>query len=438
MGDEENPDENAYTITKYLEDGQTITEHNSRNYTGKASVVYATKDKYEGDFKDGLREGVGTYTYFKEEGPQNKYEGEWLQNKKHGIGKMIYGGVGEYFGRFENGKRHGEGVFKYKKNGNVYSGSWKYGVKHGHGEFIFEKTKMKIAGEWENGKILKGKWIFPNGTYFEGPFVNNFPKGEGVWHFTNGNTVKGSFGQELKDNPNPEENAEEGEDNSQITVINWVTDPQITDPTRDLYKVEETLLLPDELNEKPNVIFVIGGPGCGKGTQCKRIVKNFGYTSFSSGDLLRKYVEEKKEGFEEIHQKMQEGALISSETVMKVLKSYILNSENKKILLDGYPRNKENMEIWEKEMKGQVNEVGALYFDVSNEEMKKRILGRNEGRADDNEETIAKRLATFERETKPILAEFENRKILIKIDGMKSVDEISEDVSKEFKERGLE
>ena len=297
---------------------------------------------------------------------------------------------------------------------------------------------MKIVGEWANGQVTHGRWIFANGTYFEGLFENNYPKGEGVWHFTNGNTVKGSFGQEMKDNPNPEENAEEGEDNSQITVINWVTDPQITDPTRDLYKVEETLLLPDELNEKPNVIFVIGGPGCGKGTQCKRIVKNFGYTSFSSGDLLRKYVEEKKEGFEEIHQKMQEGALISSETVMKVLKSYILNSENKKILLDGYPRNKENMEIWEKEMKGQVNEVGALYFDVSNEEMKKRILGRNEGRADDNEETIAKRLATFERETKPILAEFENRKILIKIDGMKSVDEISEDVSKEFKERGLE
>ena len=146
----------------------------------------------------------------------------------------------------------------------------------------------------------------------------------------------------------------------------------------------------------------------------------------------------KKEGYEDIHKKMQEGALISSDIVIKVLKSYILNSENKKILLDGYPRNKENMEIWEREMKGQVNEKGALYFDVSNEEMKKRILGRNEGRADDNEETIAKRLATFEKETKPVLEEFENRKILIRIDGMKSVDEISEEVSKQFKERGLE
>ena len=135
---------------------------------------------------------------------------------------------------------------------------------------------------------------------------------------------------------------------------------------------------------------------------------------------------------------MQEGALISSEIVMKVFKSYFLNSENKKILLDDYPRNKENMEIWEKEMKGQVNERGAFYFEVSNEEMKKRILGRNEGKADDNEETIAKRLATFEKETKPILEEFENRKMLIRIDGMKTVDEISEEVNKQFKERGLE
>ena len=195
---------------------------------------------------------------------------------------------------------------------------------------------------------------------------------------------------------------------------------------------------PVEEGEKPNVIFVIGGPGCGKGTQCKRIVKNFGYVSFSTGDLLRKYVEEKKEGYEDISNKMKEGALISSETVMKVVKSYIIGSENKKILLDGYPRSKENMDIWEKEMKGEANVIGALYFEVSNEEMKKRILGRNEGRADDNEETITKRLATFEKETKPIVSIFEQRNILIRIDGMKSVDEISEEVSKQFKERGLE
>ena len=192
-----------------------------------------------------------------------------------------------------------------------------------------------------------------------------------------------------------------------------------------------------QVGDKPRIVFVIGGPGCGKGTQCKRIVQNFKYQSFSTGDLLRQYVKDKKDGYEEIDNQMKEGKLISSSTLMKVLKEYILNSRNKKILVDGYPRNQENVDVWEKEMKGQVNEVGALYFEVSNEEMKKRILGRNEGRADDNEETIAKRLTTFEQETKPIVDYFEKQGNLIKIDGMKTVDEISKEIGDKFKEKGL-
>ena len=188
---------------------------------------------------------------------------------------------------------------------------------------------------------------------------------------------------------------------------------------------------------KPNVVFVIGGPGCGKGTQCKRIVQNFKYQSFSTGDLLRQYVKDKKDGYEEIDNQMKEGKLISSSTLMKVLKEYILNSRNKKILVDGYPRNQENVDVWEKEMKDLVEVKGALYIEVSNEEMKKRLLGRNEGRADDNEETIAKRLTTFEQETKPIVDYFEKQGNLIKIDGMKTVDEISKEIGDKFKEKGL-
>ena len=186
-----------------------------------------------------------------------------------------------------------------------------------------------------------------------------------------------------------------------------------------------------------DILFVIGGPGCGKGTQCKRIVEKFHYKSFSTGDLLRKYVKDKKEGYEEIENQMKEGKLISSATLMKVLKEYILNEENKKILVDGYPRNQENIDEWEKQMKDLVVVKGALYIEVSNDEMKKRLLGRNEGRADDNEETIGKRLETFEKETKPIVEYFERQKNLIRIDGMKTVDEISEDIANKFKEKGL-
>jgi len=191
-------------------------------------------------------------------------------------------------------------------------------------------------------------------------------------------------------------------------------------------------------DEKPRIVFVIGGPGCGKGTQCKRIVQNFKYQSFSTGDLLRQYVKDKKEGYEEIENQMKEGKLISSTTLMKVLKEYIVHSRNKKILVDGYPRNQENIDVWEKEMKELVEVKGALYIEVSNEEMKKRLLGRNEGRADDNEETIAKRLTTFEKETKPIVEYFEKQGNLIKIDGMKTVDEISKEIGDKFKEKGLD
>ncbi len=87
MGEEE--EVKVYSIIKYLEDVQELKEHSSRNYTGRPLVTYAKNVWYEGEFKDGLREATGLYTYFKEEEQPYKYEGEWLQNKKHGIGKMI-------------------------------------------------------------------------------------------------------------------------------------------------------------------------------------------------------------------------------------------------------------------------------------------------------------------------------------------------------------
>ena len=62
---------------------------------------------------------------------------------------------------------------------------------------------------------------------------------------------------------------------------------------------------------------------------------------------------------------------------------------------------------------------------------------KNEGKADDNEETIKKRLDTFEKETKPIVEYFEKQGNLIKIDGMKTVDEISKEIGDKFKEKGL-
>jgi outer membrane lipoprotein-sorting protein len=79
----------------------------SRDFTGKASCVYANKDTYSGDFVNGVRNGKGKYVYANthielEEGSTESkidiYEGDFVQNVKHGIGKMIYNRKGEYFG----------------------------------------------------------------------------------------------------------------------------------------------------------------------------------------------------------------------------------------------------------------------------------------------------------------------------------------------------
>ena len=189
---------------------------------------------------------------------------------------------------------------------------------------------------------------------------------------------------------------------------------------------------------KPQVIFVMGGPGAGKGTQCARLVKELGFATFSTGDLLRGVVKEKKaEGWEQLDADMKEGKLISSERVLFYLKDAILKSDNKKILVDGYPRNQENMDVWDKVMKDVVDVKAALFFDCPAEEMKKRILGRDEGRADDNEATIKKRIDVFEKETRPLTPIFEKQGILIKIDCFRTKEEIFEDIKKKLIELKL-
>lgn len=81
------------------------------------------------------------------------------------------------------------------ENEDVFSGQWKEGKKDGNGTYIFKQTGMKYVGVFKNGQMVNGKWLYKNGTYFEGNFDNNQPKGHGSWHYDNGNVVKGAYTQ---------------------------------------------------------------------------------------------------------------------------------------------------------------------------------------------------------------------------------------------------
>ena len=189
---------------------------------------------------------------------------------------------------------------------------------------------------------------------------------------------------------------------------------------------------------KARVVFVIGGPGSGKGTQCTKIKDEFNYNHMSTGDILRNVVKNKQGStWQALEEDMKEGRLIPSDKLISYVKLGIVASKNKKILLDGFPRNKENIDEWNKQMKDVADVVAVVYFEVPDEIMKQRLLGRNEGRADDNEETIAKRLETFNAETKPVIDTYEKEGKLIKIDATKSVDEVFTDVKNKFMEKKL-
>ena len=189
---------------------------------------------------------------------------------------------------------------------------------------------------------------------------------------------------------------------------------------------------------KLEIIFIIGGPGVGKGTICGYLKSDYPekICSFSTGDILRSVVREKKiEGWELLEQDMKKGNLINSERILFYLKESLISCDKKVILIDGFPRNFENLNLWDKTMQNLANIKAVFFFDGTHDIMIKRIHGRKDGRDDDkNDEIINKRIAVFEKETKPLIDIFEQRGNLIRINCNNDFDKIYTDVKQALKD----
>merc|ERR1712002_479370 len=175
------------------------------------------------------------------------------------------------------------------------------------------------------------------------------------------------------------------------------------------------------------VIWVLGGPGCGKGTQCDKIVAKYGFTHLPSGDLLREEVSSGSDRGKQLTAIMEKGDLVPLAVVLDLLAEAMLNklSGSKGYLIDGYPREVAQGEQFEAEIAPCAH---ILYFEVSDDTMTKRLLKRGEtsDRADDNVETIKKRLETFHKHSEPVVAAYAAK--CSKIPAERGVDEIFSDV----------
>ena len=183
----------------------------------------------------------------------------------------------------------------------------------------------------------------------------------------------------------------------------------------------------------PNVVFVLGGPGAGKGTQCEKIVNEFGYTHLSAGDLLR--AERKKPGSEVgalIEKHITEGSIVPVAITCGLLRQAMedimaADSSKHSFLIDGFPRNKDNLDGWNTAMGDRSNLQFVLFFDCDEETCVKRCLNRGQagsGRTDDNMESLKKRIVTYNDSTRPIIEHYEKHGLVKKVDASPSSDAV--------------
>jgi adenylate kinase len=173
-------------------------------------------------------------------------------------------------------------------------------------------------------------------------------------------------------------------------------------------------------------MLLIGAPGAGKGTQAELIAERFGITHISSGDLLRKHVDEGTAIGRAAKEYLSRGDLVPDAIVMDMLrKPVVAASEAGGYVLDGFPRTVDQAKAaYETASSLGVAVEVAVYLEVQAAELTRRLLARGRGQ-DDRPEVIEHRLSVFEAKTRPMLDYYAQRAELITVNGARPVPEVA-------------
>jgi adenylate kinase len=210
----------------------------------------------------------------------------------------------------------------------------------------------------------------------------------------------------------------------------------------------------------PPVLILLGPPGAGKGTQARRLEERFGLVQLSTGDLLRAAVAAGTEAGRQAKAVMEAGGLVSDEIVLAILKDRLAEPDTGAgVILDGFPRTTGQAEALDALLAEGGQQVdAAISLEVEDEAMVARVAGRftcascGEGyhdafkvpaqagtcdacggtafkrRADDNAETVRARLGAYHAETAPLIAFYDARGQLARVDAMGEIDRITADL----------
>ena len=153
-------------------------------------------------------------------------------------------------------------------------------------------------------------------------------------------------------------------------------------------------------------IVIFGAPGSGKGTQSERIVEKYGINHISTGDVLRAEIKNGTELGKTAKGYIDQGQLIPDELMVDILASVFDSfKDSKGVIFDGFPRTIPQAEALKVMLKERGQDISVMLdLDVPEEELMTRLIkrGKESGRADDNEETIKKRLVVYNTQTSPL------------------------------------
>jgi hypothetical protein len=153
---------------------------------GRGVMTHRNGDKYFGEFKSNMKEGTGRLILHS----GDRYVGEFKNDMMSGKGTLVYQNGNKYVGDFNNGAKHGNGVF-YFSNGDVYKGEFKDDQRGGRGTYIFT-SGAKYVGEFKDGKRNgHGRYVYEDGSEYVGDFKDGKKEGRGTCTYPSGKQVKG-------------------------------------------------------------------------------------------------------------------------------------------------------------------------------------------------------------------------------------------------------
>ncbi len=181
-------------------------------------------------------------------------------------------------------------------------------------------------------------------------------------------------------------------------------------------------------------LVLFGGPGSGKGTQSAKLIDQFGLFHISTGEVLRDHISRGTELGKIAEQYINNGNLIPDDLIIKVIEDVLDNEakNSKGVIFDGFPRTIPQAEALKRLLEKRSKKVDAVIgLEVPEEELIERLLlrGKESGRADDNLETIKKRIDVYKDMTHPLKDFYASEGNYMPINGHGKVDEIFNEIA---------